>query len=512
MAALPKPGAGFDHEYSGSQSDALYMAIMESTAGITGQDFLYEIAAALARTLDVSTGFVSELLVDVDRALAVATCHQGNFLDPFEFRLSDGPCGEAVQRGRAIHRNGVAANFPRDQWLVNNQLQAYASVLLHSRSGDPLGLVGILHDYPLHETSVIVELLERLAPRVSVELERRQRDVALRRSEARFRLLIEHSKDIMFYYRVAPVEKFEYISPAVTEITGWPPEAFFANPQMAIEMLDPEYRAAVIRAMESGSEEPIVARIVRPDGKAGWVEYRNFPFRNDEQTIVAMGGSIRDVTDRIRAEEDLARSEHYRRALLDAAPDTIFRLDADGAILDYVPGEALREVMAAGGEANKQSIGDLVPLAYVAPAKRLIQEAIRTGRTQRFEFEVTAGADTRSYEARYVPFGEQEILLVVRDFTAMKWHAGEPERMRLRDELDVKVEGNLRLRNPYGLTYRELAVLHLVAEGSADKQIAEALGISIYTANKHVGNILGKMNAASRTEAGVRALREGLLG
>jgi DNA-binding NarL/FixJ family response regulator len=94
----------------------------------------------------------------------------------------------------------------------------------------------------------------------------------------------------------------------------------------------------------------------------------------------------------------------------------------------------------------------------------------------------------------------------------MKWHAGEPERMRLRDELDVKVEGNLRLRNPYGLTYRELAVLHLVAEGSADKQIAEALGISIYTANKHVGNILGKMNAASRTEAGVRALREGLLG
>ena len=36
-------------------------------------------------------------------------------------------------------------------------------------------------------------------------------------------------------------------------------------------------------------------------------------------------------------------------------------------------------------------------------------------------------------------------------------------------------------------------------------------GISIFTVNKHVGNILGKMNAASRTEAGVRAIKESLL-
>ena len=37
------------------------------------------------------------------------------------------------------------------------------------------------------------------------------------------------------------------------------------------------------------------------------------------------------------------------------------------------------------------------------------------------------------------------------------------------------------------------------------------LGISPRTAERHVANILGKMAAASRTEAGVRALREGLI-
>ena len=66
-------------------------------------------------------------------------------------------------------------------------------------------------------------------------------------------------------------------------------------------------------------------------------------------------------------------------------------------------------------------------------------------------------------------------------------------------------------RNPYGLTFRELTVLHLAAEGKGDKEIGTILGISPLTAQKHVANILCKMGAASRTEASVRAVREGLL-
>ena len=66
-------------------------------------------------------------------------------------------------------------------------------------------------------------------------------------------------------------------------------------------------------------------------------------------------------------------------------------------------------------------------------------------------------------------------------------------------------------RNPYRLSFRELTVLHLVAAGMSDKEIGAELGISPFTAQKHVSNILAKMSAASRTEAGVRAVREELL-
>jgi DNA-binding CsgD family transcriptional regulator len=63
---------------------------------------------------------------------------------------------------------------------------------------------------------------------------------------------------------------------------------------------------------------------------------------------------------------------------------------------------------------------------------------------------------------------------------------------------------------PHGLTPREREVLRLVAGGHSVKEIGAALGISVQTAAKHVGNILRKLGAPSRTAAAVLAIRQGL--
>ncbi|MCK9520543.1 MAG: response regulator transcription factor [Dehalococcoidia bacterium] len=61
------------------------------------------------------------------------------------------------------------------------------------------------------------------------------------------------------------------------------------------------------------------------------------------------------------------------------------------------------------------------------------------------------------------------------------------------------------------LTEREREVLELLALGLPNKQIARRLGISEHTAKFHVGAILSKLGAASRTEAVALAARRGLL-
>ena len=65
-------------------------------------------------------------------------------------------------------------------------------------------------------------------------------------------------------------------------------------------------------------------------------------------------------------------------------------------------------------------------------------------------------------------------------------------------------------RSMTALTAREREILILVAEGKSNRDIARALVISERTARTHVSNVLTKLGLASRTQAALWAVREGL--
>jgi NarL family two-component system response regulator LiaR len=63
---------------------------------------------------------------------------------------------------------------------------------------------------------------------------------------------------------------------------------------------------------------------------------------------------------------------------------------------------------------------------------------------------------------------------------------------------------------PEPLSEREMEVLRLLAQGKSNREIAEQLVITELTVRTHVSNILGKLHLASRTQAALYALKEGL--
>lgn len=93
-------------------------------------------------------------------------------------------------------------------------------------------------------------------------------------------------------------------------------------------------------------------------------------------------------------------------------------------------------------------------------------------------------------------------------------HAGEsvlhPSVARKVLNRFASVKGKLRKKkSPDVLTEREMEVLKMVTRGSSNKDIAEALCLSVRTVQGHLANIFNKLRVSSRTEAVVHALKEG---
>jgi two-component system NtrC family sensor kinase len=151
--------------------------------------------------------------------------------------------------------------------------------------------------------------------------ERKRAEEALRASEERFRVLAENAQDVIYRYRPSPTPGFEYISPAVTAITGFTPEEYYADPNLVFKCVHPDDRLLLEAAIRSGthSRTPITLRWTHKDGTSIWIEERNVRIHDKAGNPVAVEGVARDITERKRAEEALARHAREMEALYETS-------------------------------------------------------------------------------------------------------------------------------------------------------------------------------------------------
>jgi len=243
--------------------------------------------------------------------------------------------------------------------------------------------------------------------------------------------------------------------------------------------------------------------------------------RDQQGNVVHYFATVKDITERKRAEEALRRRTHELGERLKEL-HCLYRLSN----LIQKPGISVDEIL--------QGTTALLPPAWQYPetacgriilgAREFTTENFRETRWRQSCDILVHGERSGTVEVCYLderpqsdegPFLKEESGLInaiaERLGYVIERMRAEEALQKAREELEARVERQMERGNRYGLTFRELTVLHVVAAGKADKEIGSQLGISTLTASKHLANILSKMGAASRTEAGVRALREGLL-
>jgi PAS domain S-box-containing protein len=139
--------------------------------------------------------------------------------------------------------------------------------------------------------------------------------------------------------------------------------------------------------------------------------------------------------------------EARMRALLDAIPDLMFRITADGTYVDFV-GDA--ELLAnpwenvVGGRME-----DLLPPEVAGPLMSTIRDALETGTLQTLGYVLpTIRGDKRQFEARVVPIDDNQVVTIVRDATELRQterelRAAHERLVRARDAERRRLERNL---------------------------------------------------------------------
>jgi PAS domain S-box-containing protein len=124
-----------------------------------------------------------------------------------------------------------------------------------------------------------------------------------------------------------------------------------------------------------------------------------------------------EVAERTAAEEELRGKTRELEAVFRALPDLYFRLDAEGALLDY-EASARDPLFVPGADCVGRGVDDVFPPALAAALERGMAEMARTGELVCVE-DVLPGAegDERHFEARLLPFSDGQTIVVVRDIT-----------------------------------------------------------------------------------------------
>jgi len=131
----------------------------------------------------------------------------------------------------------------------------------------------------------------------------------LRESEARYRLLTDHSTDIVL--NIDQVGRILYISPSADQLLGYSPERLIGS--RALRLVDRQDRQAVIQAYREALGEPDGTQIVEyrtrtAAGALPWFEAHTRAVVGDHQTITGVVAVARDVTRRKKLEEELSRA------------------------------------------------------------------------------------------------------------------------------------------------------------------------------------------------------------
>ncbi|CAM4133045.1 hybrid sensor histidine kinase/response regulator [Pseudoalteromonas byunsanensis] len=154
-------------------------AMVISTSTTMGTEFFEQTTVGLTLATGATTAFISVPSTKPNTMKTLSLFHNGEHQSEYEYELTGTPCEQVANHGLCFFEENVYKRFPKDQWLAENEIEAYIAVPLTSIEGDRLGHVGLMSTQKLYNSDYTKSLLTVFADRVSLELLRLQNEAKL---------------------------------------------------------------------------------------------------------------------------------------------------------------------------------------------------------------------------------------------------------------------------------------------------------------------------------------------
>ncbi|MDY6857125.1 MAG: PAS domain S-box protein [Thermodesulfobacteriota bacterium] len=199
-------------------------------------------------------------------------------------------------------------------------------------------------------------------------------------------------------------------SDEVYRLFGLDPDKFHPQIDSIMSRFHPEdrklYDSLVTQAIENHEQYSFEARIILPDGNNRILFSTSEGHFDDNGNLIELAGTVQDITERKRAEEELLRAKAYSEYLLETANAMIIVLDADGKV--QVLNRAAEETT---GYTRKELLGHnwfelLVPKDKYPEVRNAFQKSADEELPTSFENPIL----TKSGEERFISWRNTELL------------------------------------------------------------------------------------------------------
>lgn len=164
--------------------------------------------------------------------------------------------------------------------------------------------------------------------------ERRRAEEQMRESERRFRSLADNVPSVVYICNNDERFTMLYLNNQVENLTGIPKEEFLSNRMSFADLYHPDdvptLYAEFERALAAHEPYQLHYRFKHTSGEWRWIEEIGTGVYDQDGTLLYLEGLFFDISDRLRAEQQLRESEQRYRDLFENANDLIQSVSADG--------------------------------------------------------------------------------------------------------------------------------------------------------------------------------------